>query len=95
MRHALLLFALAFVASAGCSSNSSGGSVDSGPRGDGGCLLDKPVQGAPCTGDEVLCDPGNLCCGGEWRCDASHTWNLVHGGCPCFSDGSVPLDAGE
>jgi hypothetical protein len=84
-----------FVAIAACSSgSSSGGSTDSGATGDGGCLLATPTKGAPCSGTEVLCNPGDFCCTGEWVCDANtHTWNLLQGKCACV-DAAPPNDTG-
>ena len=54
--------------------------------GDAGCVAD-PVVGVACTPGVGACSPGDLCCSGEWTCNATtSTWTLERGGCACLVD---------
>ena len=55
------------------------------------CIALTPTKGSPCTPDQLLCDRGNLCCGGEWSCNpTTNKWELLQGGCACMGARRVP-----
>jgi hypothetical protein len=113
MNRPLTLMALVLGLCAACGGSTStvggtadAGTLDTGSPGDGGCIEQAPTQGSPCTPDEVLCNPGNFCCGGQWSCNTTtHKWNLLQGGCACeegeagipdaSSGDARPADAGS
>ncbi len=95
MRHARYLAPMTFLLVAAACGGTGGTTIGDGGVGEGGCLEGTPTQGAACSQGQVLCNPGDLCCGGKWSCDATtNTWKLLQGGCPC-AGGDAGHDAGH
>jgi hypothetical protein len=92
MRQAMVLSLLSLVVSStacgglATSSGTETNSVDAGPLGEGGCIVDTPTQGAPCNPGQSLCYP-HSCARCGLSCDPStHEWSAVTADCVCVQE---------